>query len=93
MNKEQIGIKVVYTFITAFVLSSLGLSGNNESFALLGFGLFGGGEEGQSTTATSHGSAYLQNARCYSPTGSIIDSCNSEDLSTSENTGYNPLGQ
>lgn len=92
MNKEQIGKKVVYTFITTFVLSSFGLSGNNEAFALLGFGLFGGGED-QSTTATSHGSTSLQNARCYSPTGSIIDSCNSEDLSTSENTGYNHLGQ
>ncbi len=93
MNKKQIGKKVAYTFITTFIMSSLVLSGNNLAFALLGFGLFGGGEEDQSSTATSHGSTSLQNARCYSPTGSIIDSCNSGDLSTSENTGYNPLGQ
>lgn len=92
MNKKQISKTVVYTFITTLMLSSFALSGNNEAFALLGINLFGSGEEDQSSTTTTQRSTSLQDARCYSPTGSIIDSCNSGDLSTSENTGYSSLG-
>lgn len=93
MNKNQFSKTIVYGFITAFMLGSPAISGNNEVFALLGLDLFGSGEEDQSSTATSQSSTSLQDARCYSPTDSIIDSCNSGGLSTSENTGYNSLGQ
>ncbi len=84
---------MVYAIVTAFMLSSFVLSDSNKVFAFLGFNFFGSGEEDQTSTTTSQSSTSLQDARCYSPTGSIIDSCNSGDLSASENTGYNSLGQ
>ena len=93
MNNKHISKTIVYGFVTAFMLSSFILSDNNKVFAFLGFNLFGTGEEDQTSTTTSQSSTSLQNARCYSPTGSIIDSCNSGDLSNSENTGYSALGQ
>ena len=93
MNKKYISKTIVYAFATAFMLSSFVLSDNNKVFAFLGFDLFGTGEQDQSATTTSQNSTSLQSARCYSPTGSIIDSCNSGDSSNSENTGYNKLGQ
>jgi hypothetical protein len=93
MNNKHISKTMVYAIVTAFMLSSFVLSDSNKVFAFLGFNLFGSGEEDQTSTTTSQSSTSLQDARCYSPTGSIIDSCNSGDLSTSENTGYNSLGQ
>lgn len=95
MNKKHISKTIMYAIITTFSLSPIIFAGNNEAFAFLGVGLFGGSsesEENQSST-TTQSSTSLQSARCYSPTGSIIDSCNSGDLSNSENTGYNSLGQ
>lgn len=93
MNNKHISKTIVYAFITAFMLSSFMLSDNNKVFAFLGFNLFGTDEEDQSSSTSSQSSTSLQNARCYSPTGSIINSCSSGDLSTSENTGYNSLAQ
>ncbi len=93
MHNKHTSKTIVYAFVTAFMLSSFVPSDNNEVYALLGFNLFGSGEEDQSSSTTSQSSTSLQDARCYSPTGSIVDSCNSGDLSTSENTGYNSLGQ
>ena len=94
MNKKQISKTIMYAIITTFSLSQSYLQ-VTEAFTFLGVGLFGGSsesEENQSST-TTQSSTSLQSARCYSPTGSIIDSCNSGDLSNSENTGYNSLGQ
>ena len=93
MNKKNISKSIVFTFVTAFMLGSLMLSDNLKAFAFLGFDLFGTDEEDQTTSTTSQSSTNLQNARCYTPTGSIIDSCNSGDLSNSDNTGYSTLGQ
>ena len=93
MNNKHISKTMVYAIVTAFMLSSFVLSDNNKVFAFLGLNLFGSSEEDQTSATTSQSSTSLQDARCYSPTGSIIDSCNSGDLSTSENTGYNSLGQ
>ena len=93
MNKKYISKTIVCTFATALMLSSFVLSDNNKVFAFLGFDLFGTGEEDKSTTTNSQSSTSLQNARCSSPTGNIVDSCNSGDTSNTESTGYNMLGQ
>ena len=93
MNNKHISKTMVYAVVTAFMLSSFVLSDSNKVFASIGFNLFGSGEEDQTSTTTSQNSTSLQNARCYSPSGSIIDSCNSGDLSSTENTEYNVLGQ
>lgn len=70
------------------MLSPFILSDNNKAFAFLGFNLFGTGEDNQSSSTASQSSTSLQDARCYSPTSSIVDSCNSGDLSNSDNEGY-----
>lgn len=93
MNKKHISKTIVFTFVTALVLSSFMLSDNLKAFAFLGFDLFGTNEEDQTASTTSQSSTSLQNARCYTPTGSIVDSCNSGDLSNSDNTGYSTSGQ
>ena len=92
MNKNQISKTVMYTFIIVFLTSSIVVSSNNMAFALLGFFL-GGGEEEQQSTGSSQSSISLQSARCYSPHGSIVDSCNSDGLSSGHNTGYNGFTQ
>jgi hypothetical protein len=92
MNKNQISKTVMYTFIIVFLTSSIVVSSNNMAFALLGFFL-GGGEEEQQSTGSSQSSSSLQSARCYSPHGSIVDSCNSDGLSSGHNTGYNGFTQ
>ena len=92
MNKKYISKTIVYTFTTALMLSSFVLS-DNKVFAFLGFDLFGTGGEDKSTATNSQSSTSLQNARCSSPTGNIVDSCNSGDASNTESTGYNMLGQ
>ncbi|VFJ13459.1 hypothetical protein [Candidatus Nitrosocosmicus franklandus] len=94
MNKKNISKTLVYTFVASFTLSSIMLLDNNSAFAFFGFNLFGTGEEEQaSSSTTSQTSSSLQNAQCHSPTASIINSCNSGDLSDAENTGYNTFGQ
>ena len=75
------------------MLSPFILSDNNKAFAFLGFNLFGTGEDDQSSSTTSQSSTSLQDARCYSPTNSIVNSCNYGDLSYSDNEGYNTPGQ
>lgn len=87
MNKNQISKTVMYTFVVVFLTSSIVVSSNNMAFALLGFFLGGGEEEAQQSTGSSQSS--LQSARCYSPHGSIVDSCNSEGLSSGDSTRYN----
>ena len=95
MNNKHISKIIACAFVAAtFMLSSAVLSDNNRAFAFLGFDLFGTEEEEQPSTSTnSQSSSSLQSAQCHSPTGSIIDSCNSGDQSDSENTGYSTLGQ
>jgi hypothetical protein len=96
MNNKHINKIIVYSFVAAtFMISSAVLSDNNRAFAFLGFDLFGTEEEEEqpSTSTTSQSSSSLQHAQCHSPTGSIIDSCNSGDQANAENTGYNILGQ
>jgi ribosomal protein L11 methylase PrmA len=94
MNNKHISKTIVYSFVAAFMLGSLMLIDNNRAFAFFGFNLFGTGDEEQtSSSTTSQSSSSLQNAQCHSPTDSVIDSCNSGDLSDTENTGYNTFGQ
>ncbi|HKU84593.1 MAG TPA: hypothetical protein VJP58_11185 [Candidatus Nitrosocosmicus sp.] len=93
MNKKHISKTIAFTFVTALMLSSFMLSDNLKAFAFLGFDLFVTNEEDQTASTTSQSSTSLQNARCYTPTGSIVDSCNSGDLSNSDSKGYSTLGQ
>lgn len=93
MNKNPISKIVMYTFIVVFLTSAIVVSSNNMASAQLGFFLGGGEEEEQQSTGSSQSSSSLQSARCYSPNGSIVDSCNSEGLSSGDSTGYNSFAQ
>lgn len=96
MDNKHISKIIVCTLVTAtFMLSSAVLSDNTRAFAFLGFDLFGTEEEEEppSTSTTSQSSSTLQSAQCHSPTGSIIDSCNSGDQSDTPNTGYSTWSQ
>lgn len=97
MNKKQISNTMLYMFITTFVISFFAVSGDKMAFAFIGF--FLGDDENnattgeESTSSITSESSNLQNSRCYSPQGSIIDSCNSDGKTERENTGYNTLTQ
>lgn len=95
MNKKLLSKTVLYTFISAFVLSSLAVSSSNSAFAFLGFFLddteSSVGEETSSSTTQKSNS--LQSSDCYSPYGSVINSCNSDGVSASQDTGSRSLVQ
>ena len=58
------------------------------SFAFLGFDMLSENDQSMKSSQST-----LQGSHCYSPNASIIDSCNSGDLSESENLGRNYLIQ
>jgi hypothetical protein len=87
MNKKQLGIALSSIFVSAFLMSTITLSNNIMAFAQIGFGL------GNGTQTLGESQSSFQGARCYSPTGSIVLSCNTGDLSTSTNTGINSFAQ
>jgi hypothetical protein len=80
MNKKQLGMALSSIFVSAFLMSTITLSNNIMAFAQIGFGL-------------GNGTQTLGESQSYSPTGSIVLSCNTGDLSTSTNTGINSFAQ
>ena len=93
MDNKPINKTIVYVFVATSLLSMSFLSANTKAYAFLGFNLFGEEEEEESSSTTTQTSTSLQNARCHSPTGSIMNSCNSSNPVARENTGVNSLGQ
>lgn len=92
MDYKTINKTIVYAFIATSLLGTLFVSDSTKAFAFFGFNLFGGEEEEeQSSSTNTQTSTSLQNARCHSPTGSIIDSCNSGDEPFGENSGLESL--
>lgn len=78
--------------IAMLLLVTITLSANSLSYGFMGFGI-GGSDTSQDHSITSTQSS-SQGSYCYAPpNATIINSCNSGDLSTSENTGLNLLGQ
>lgn len=78
---------MMYIAIATFLMATISVSYSNIAFALIGFGL-GDDDQSQGSSQSS-----WQDSRCYSPHGSIVNSCNSGDLSATNNTGINALGQ
>jgi hypothetical protein len=85
--KKHLSKTMMYTAIATFLMVTVSVSYNNIAFAFIGFG-FDDGDQSQGSTQSS-----LQASRCYSPHGSIIDSCNSGGFSATNDTGINALGQ
>lgn len=94
MKKYSFKKPVILSSLVIFVVVSISVSTNNMSYAFL---VLDYGDTNSSSSAdtsvdrsiTSSQSSY-QSSYCYAPANaSIINSCNSGDLSTSENTGLN----
>lgn len=92
MFKESLKKPIVVYSIAMLMVATITLSANSMSYGFMGFDL-GGSDTSQDRSITSTQSS-SQGSYCYAPpNATIINSCNSGDLSTSENTGLNLLGQ
>ena len=82
--KKQVG----FSFLTIFLAISITVITTNLSYAYVEFGAIGSDNGEDRSIASSQSS--MQGSYCYAPpNATIIDSCNSGDLSSSENTGLN----
>ena len=92
MNKYSIKKPTVVFSLTIFLMVSISIISNNLSYAYVEFDVGGSGStEDQSLTSSQSSN---QDSYCYAPpNAAIINSCNSGDLSSSENTGLNLYGQ
>ncbi len=87
MNKNSLKKPVILSSLTIILVISLSIPTNNISYAFFPFDLGVSAPEEQSLTS-SHSS--YQGSYCYAPpNATIINSCNSGDLSSQENTGLN----
>ncbi len=86
--KKQISISILAIFLAI----SISIISTNLSYAYVEFDV-SGSDSGEDRSITSSQSS-MQGSYCYAPpNATIIDSCNSGDLSSSENTGLNLYGQ
>jgi hypothetical protein len=82
--KKPIGISL----LSIFLAISISITLTNLSYAYVEFDV-SGGDSAEDRSITSSQSS-MQGSYCYAPpNATIIDSCNSGDLSSSENTGLN----
>ena len=92
MNKYSIKKSTVLFSLTIFLMISISIISNNLSYAYVEFDVGGTASNEDRSTASSQSSN--QGSYCYAPpNAAIINSCNSGDLSSSENTGLNIYGQ
>ena len=86
--KKPIGISI----LSIFLAISISIISTDLSYAYVEFDV-SGSDSGEDRSITSSQSS-MQGSYCYAPpNATIIDSCNSGDLSSSENTGLNLYGQ
>ncbi len=82
--KKPIGISL----LSVFLAISISITLTDLSYAYVEFDVSGGDSAEDRSIASSQSS--MQGSYCYAPpNATIIDSCNSGDLSSSENTGLN----
>ena len=86
--KKQINLSILAIFLAI----SISIISSNLSYAYVEFGV-SSSDSGEDRSITSSQSS-MQGSYCYAPpNATIVDSCNSGDLSSSENTGLNLYGQ
>ena len=93
----------VISLIGIFLAILLSLNPLDSTFAYVEFDVSGNGEPTSASTPAPYGSQdrYItssqsssQGSYCYAPpNATIINSCNSGDLSSSHNSGFNMFGQ
>jgi hypothetical protein len=94
MNNIRIKKPISLTFLSIIVTISILVIPSNFSYAYVEFdvSVSGSGSDAYSSEDRSISSSQssLQGSYCYAPpNATIIDSCNSGDMSSSENTGLN----
>jgi hypothetical protein len=85
--KNQINLSILAIFLAI----SISIISTNLSYAYVEFDVSSSdsGEDGSITSSQSS----MQGSYCYAPpNATIVDSCNSGDLSSTENTGLNLYG-
>ena len=86
--KKQISLSILAIFLAI----SISIISTNLSYAYVEFDV-SSSDSGEDRSITSSQSS-MQGSYCYAPpNATIIDSCNSGDLSSSENIGLNLYGQ
>ncbi len=86
--KNQINLSI----LTIFLAISISIISTNLSYAYVEFDV-SSSDSGEDRSITSSQSS-MQGSYCYAPpNATIVDSCNSGDLSSTENTGLNLYGQ
>ena len=92
MKKYSIKKATVVFSLTIFLMVSISIISNNLSYAYVEFDVGRSGSTEDQSLSSSQSSN--QDSYCYAPPNTaIINSCNSGDLSSSENTGLNIYGQ
>ncbi len=97
MSNSRIKKLINLTYLFIIVTISNLIIPSNFSYAYVEYDVSGSGTEGYSSDgytnedrSISSSQSSLQSSYCYAPpNATIIDSCNSGDMSTSENTGLN----
>ncbi|HKX97425.1 MAG TPA: hypothetical protein VJL78_06285 [Candidatus Nitrosocosmicus sp.] len=88
MSNTSIKKSVGLSILAVLLAISISIIPTNISYAYVEFNV-SGSESGEDRSITSSQSS-MQGSYCYAPpNATIIDSCNSGDLSSSENTGLN----
>ena len=86
--KKQINLSILAIFLAI----SVSIISSNLSYAYVEFGV-SSSDSGEDRSITGSQSS-VQGSYCYAPlNATIVDSCNSRDLPSTENTGLNPYGQ
>ena len=86
--KNQINLSILAIFLAI----SVSIISSNLSYAYVEFDVRSS-DSGEDRSITSSQSS-MQGSYCYAPlNATIVDSCNSRDLSSTENTGLNLYGQ
>lgn len=92
MSNIRIKKPISLPFLSIIVTISILIIPSNFSYAYVEFDVSGSGSDGYSSEDRSISSSQnsMQGSYCYAPpNATIIDSCNSGDMSSSENTGLN----
>ncbi|HKO64558.1 MAG TPA: hypothetical protein VJU13_05100 [Candidatus Nitrosocosmicus sp.] len=93
MNKYLIKKTTIVFSLSIFLMVSTSIISNNLSYAYVEFDVSGSGSRTEDQSLTDSQSSN-QGSYCYAPpNAAIINSCNSGELSSSENTGLNLYGQ
>ena len=94
MNNYSIKNPRIVFSLTIFLTVSISLISNNLSYAYVEFDVGGSGTSSTDDQSLTNSQSSNQGSYCYAPpNAAIINSCNSGDLSSSENTGLNLYGQ